>query len=267
LYLTVPWSTNIESASEITFLDVGRGDAFVLRSKEGGTILFDCGGSSENIGEDVIAPYLWHRGITSIDAVILSHSDSDHFCGLPDLLERFRIGAVVVSRFFERNKEGSDFLMDVRNWDIPIVTVVPEQRFETAGISFEVLAPCSDEHFGKTLFDNDTSLILRATAGKARFLLTGDAGEIEIAALLDSGTDISCDVLAVPHHGARNRLLRELVARSGARFAVVSGGYTQGQAVKELDLPHAMLLFTRDRGAITIRYSDSEFNVHTFRGH
>src|SRR5581483_1579382 len=80
---------------EAEVLAVDHGLAVLIRSAEGRATLYDCGKLNDpHVGRRVIAPALWSRGLGRIDQVILSHADSDHYNGLPDLLDRFAVGEV-----------------------------------------------------------------------------------------------------------------------------------------------------------------------------
>ena len=83
---------------DCTFLSVGHGCAVLLELPSGQTMLYDAGRLGwPKGGARVISEFLWHQGLTHLDAVVISHPDADHFNALPELLERFSVGVVYVS--------------------------------------------------------------------------------------------------------------------------------------------------------------------------
>ncbi len=94
---------------ELTVLDVGQGDSLFLSFPRGRTMLVDGGGelgsfhsggmrSGIDVGEDVVSPYLWSRGLKHIDVIALTHAHEDHLGGLPAIFENFRVGEFWVGR-------------------------------------------------------------------------------------------------------------------------------------------------------------------------
>lgn len=93
---------------EITFLDVGQGDGICIQEQKGHGILIDCGSSNrKNIGQNVLAPFLKSRGIHTVDAVFLSHLDSDHVNGVLQLLEDgdgIKIKRIILSAYIPQDE-------------------------------------------------------------------------------------------------------------------------------------------------------------------
>jgi competence protein ComEC len=81
-----------------SFVALGHGTCVVLQIPDGETLLYDAGSSGPpESASQTIAGFLWDRGITRIDGIVLSHADTDHYNGVPGLLERFHVRAVFVS--------------------------------------------------------------------------------------------------------------------------------------------------------------------------
>ena len=77
---------------------MGHGEAIVLELPGGRTVLYDAGRmAAPTACCRSVSGYLWSRGLTHIDAVVLSHADTDHYNAVPELLERFSVGTVYVS--------------------------------------------------------------------------------------------------------------------------------------------------------------------------
>src|SRR5262249_34412743 len=99
LVLLHPFEPSIRRGElEMTAIDVGQGDSILLVFPDGRRLLVDGGGLSSfglrarsnlDIGEDVVAPYLWQRGIRSVDAIAVSHAHEDHIGGLPAIVGAF----------------------------------------------------------------------------------------------------------------------------------------------------------------------------------
>src|SRR5690606_29369757 len=128
---------------------------------------------------DTISRYLWSRGITTIDGILLSHADVDHFNAVPGLLQRFRVGRVFVSpHMFSRSRDPLDRsapeelrrVLEARG--VPIETVMLGDRLQLdASTSAEVLYPDWLGNFGS---DNAHSIVLGIECRGVKVLLPGD---------------------------------------------------------------------------------------------
>jgi competence protein ComEC len=218
----------------VNFLDIGQGDAIVIRSGTK-TILVDGGRG------DRILPLLADRGIRRIDLAVLSHAHPDHCEGLAAVLAQLDVGAILVSprRFhgdcaaalLEAKRAPIRLVHDGDNLslgDLKITAHVAEARFRRAP-------------------ENNASVVLRVTAGGRTFLLTGDI-EKE-AELYLSDLDLRADVLKVAHHGSRSSTSAGLLENVRPRVAVISCGRRN-----LFGHPHAEVLEAlRERGVRTWR--------------
>ena len=108
----------------------------MLDLPSGETLLYDAGEmAAPAAATRTIAGFLWSRGITHVDAVVLSHADVDHYNGLPGVLERFSVGAIYVTpQMFEKHNPAILFLHDaIDRSGVPLREVWSGKRFTAAG--------------------------------------------------------------------------------------------------------------------------------------
>ena len=216
--------------TRMTFLDVGQGDCAIMETAGGCRILIDGGGSRENRfdpGLRIAAPYLWGRGINTIDLAVLSHPHPDHMNGLTSLLRTFAVREVWSSGL-DTDLEGyGDFAGAVREQRIPFRMVRAGDAFRIRDAMIEVLHPpraFAQRSRKPYAAENDRSLVLRIRTGGATYLFPGDIhGEGE-QALLRSSSDLTADVLKVPHHGSRTSSSLAFVDAVRPLAAVISVG-------------------------------------------
>jgi competence protein ComEC len=207
----------------LTVLDVGQGDCLVLRSPRGRTWLIDAGGSfggGFDIGEAVVAPYLWSQGVRELDRLVVTHAHPDHAGGVPSLLRSFAVGEAWegVAPAGDRGYDALDAAL--RQAGVPRRTVWRGLRVWWDGVRIDLLAPPPPARRPlKTR--NDDSVVLTATYGGVTLLLTGDL-ESGGEALLGA---VRADVVKVPHHGSRSSSTPGFVSGLQAASAVISVGY------------------------------------------
>jgi competence protein ComEC len=225
-YLAMPVrGANSDKPLDVTFAAVGHGAAILVELPDGRTILYDAGRLGSPLsGARPIAALLWSRGITHLDAVIVSHADSDHYNALPELLERFSVGGVYVSSvMWNEPTPGVVKLreaLDARQ--IPITELLAGDRLrvgEESRTTLEVLHPPFGGVFGN---DNANSIVLKIDHAGRRVLLTGDLEARGLADLLAEPA-LDCDVLMVPHHGSTRSNPRGLVDWCRPEYVVISG--------------------------------------------
>jgi competence protein ComEC len=246
---------------EADVLAVGHGLAVIVRSPANHTMIYDCGRMGEpRVGRRVIAPALWSRGVQRIDTVVLSHADSDHYNGLPDLIDRFRIGEVLIPPGFggPANPEAIRLLALLKLRKIPIRPLAVGDRVDLGhGVDIEVLHPPRD--WLPTAPDNDRSLVLDLSSVGRHCLLTGDldgAGLPELRALPSR----SIDVFLAPHHGGRSANPRWLYDWARPGRVVVSQRPPRGgsaDALSELEARGIPVMRTWRTGAVRLKWYDA----------
>jgi competence protein ComEC len=280
LLLWHPFAPDIRVGQlELTAIDVGQGDGLLVVFPDGKRMLLDGGGipafgrtsrSQLDIGEDVVAPYLWDRGMRRVDIVALSHAHEDHSGGLAALIADFHPREVWTGV----TPDGPEWEA-VRSKAVAvgakIVSLRSPARFPFGGTTIEVLAPTPDYLPFDTPKNND-SLVMRATFGERAFLLTGDV-EKGVEQVMLYGNELRpTDVLKVAHHGSRTSTTEEFLSAIQPAFAVISAGFENSYGhphptvVERLRGHHAAVLRTDLDGLITIRTDGKRITVETYAG-
>jgi len=249
--------------TEAEVLAVGHGLAVVIQSAEGRTVLYDCGKMGDpHIGRRAIAPALWSRGVRRLDSVILSHADSDHYDGLPDLLDRFEVGVLRVPPGFNSpaNPGARRLVAEARARGVPVGVIAVGDRIDLGGgTTLSALHPARTVRPGST--DNARSVVLEVAEGGRRFLLTGDLEREGLAELMARPRPSpGLEAMLAPHHGGRTSNPRPLYdwARP-ALVAVSQRPPTAGSrdALGPIAEGRFPLLRTWEAGAIRLRWGPS----------
>ena len=217
---------------EVSVLDVGQGDSIFTAFPDGRTMLIDGGGqpgsewvggqrSGLDVGEQVVSPYLWSRGIKHLDVVALTHAHHDHLDGLHSVLQNFRVGELWIGRD-EETHAFEDLLKEARERGVPVVHEVSGSKFDWDGVTGDVLWPADLTPVNEA--SNDDSLVLRLEDGSVRFLLAGDIQKKVEQRLVKENAGITADFLKVPHHGSKTSSTPDFVAAVAPKVVVVSAG-------------------------------------------
>jgi competence protein ComEC len=186
----------------VYFLDVGQGDAAVLRTPRGQWILIDGGpvGDGWDAGRRVVRPFLQQHRVSALAFAVLSHAHADHLGGLATVLEETGAGRVLDPGMLSAEPLYGSFLAELDAREIPWQGADSGLTFAVDSVQFTVLHPRPGwAEWQEDL--NENSLVLLVEYGGFRFLFTGDAGipaEVELA-----GEIGPVDVLKVGHHGSR----------------------------------------------------------------
>ena len=210
---------------EMHVLDVGQGDAILLRSNRGNWVVVDAGRTwkTGDAGRSVIVPYIMSRGGT-VEGLIISHAHADHIGGAASVLRLLRPGVFIDAAFAQGSEVYSRSLHTADSANIEWRRVHPDDVMEFDGALIRFLAP--DSAWTASLNDpNDASTVALIEYGETRFLLMGDAEQSEEGWLLEhSYGDLRADVLKVAHHGSSTSTTDRFLSAVQPTLAIISVG-------------------------------------------
>jgi competence protein ComEC len=238
-----------------TVISVGHGSAVVLELPDGRALLYDAGRLGPPLpASRAIAGYLWSRGRTHLDAVVLSHADADHYNALPSLARQFSIGVVYVSpMMFEKPTAGLDALQGALAAAHTRVEEIwaPDRLKVGSDCTIEVLHPTRRGVLGS---DNANSIVLAIEYAGRRLLLTGDLESPGLDAVL-AEEPYDVDVLLAPHHGSQYSAAPRVAAWCNPEWTIISGADRDGPpAVVAAFQAHGAVLHTAHDGAVQTRF-------------
>ncbi|AQW22281.1 DNA internalization-related competence protein ComEC/Rec2 [Lentilactobacillus curieae] len=214
---------------EVTMIDVGQGDSFLIRRPFNRRVtLIDTGGkvhfgerpwqrqSETYRAERIGINYLKSIGINTVDEILLSHQDADHCGDLPAYMKQLRVKRVVVPIGMNQNPS---FIKRLKKAGTAteLVPVSDKQNCLVGGL--RILHP-----FVAGKGENHDSMVVFGNIGHQRWLFTGDldqAGEIEV---LQRYPNLKVDVLKAGHHGSKTSSAPDFIRTIKPRIALISAG-------------------------------------------
>ena len=257
-------SYNPAKELEVDFLDVGQGDAILIKSPMGQNILIDGGPDNKVIEELGKTLPFWDK---RIDLMVLTHPHDDHVTGLIEVIKRYSVKKILYTGVIHSAPNYLAWLEKIRERKIPLVIIDrPQKVIFGDNCYLEIIYPRKSFLAQETDNLNNSSIVARLVYGQTKFLLMGDA-EMEVEKeLLSSGGDLSAQVLKTGHHGSDTSSNEEFLEAVSPQIAAIQAGkdndfgHPSLRILKRLERADAEVLRTDINGTIKLVSDGKEIN-------
>jgi len=258
----VETETLLENALEVHYIDVGQGDAILIKTPIGENILIDAG---KNSGADELIEYLKEQGVQSFSAVIGTHPHEDHIGGLDRVIDEFEVKSIYMPKIIHTTKTFEDVLDAIERKELKIKTASKGIRIPLNDADALFLAPISEEYEDL----NNYSAVLRFQYGDKVFLFTGDAEAlVEEEILANHSLDLlKAQVLKVGHHGSVTSTSESFLKTVSPAYGIISSkegnsyGHPHDETLELLKNNDVHILRTDIEGTIIIKSDGQNLEI------
>lgn len=247
---------------QVSFINVGQGDAALIQDGNGFDILIDGG---KTVAGPTVVAYLREHAVDNIDIMIASHADTDHIGGLINVLEA---DDIPVKQVIYNGYEGStvtwtNFVNAVHNNGLSLTAAQFPQEFTWGETTAYILNPPSDLVNPDT---NDASVVILLAHGNNKFLFTGDIDSSIESSVVARSTPIAADILKVAHHGSKYSSSSAFLSAVAPSEAVISvGDNTYGHPAEDtqtrLTIAGVRIWRTDQAGTIVVSSNGNSFVI------
>lgn len=207
----------------IYHLDVGQGDCCVVSERDGITVMMDAGsGSVRNVGARRIIPFLQAKGISTLDYIVVSHSDMDHINAIREIISEETVVIRELWIYLEEDDEKMQLLAEeAQSNGILLHEIKKGDRITGKQLTVDVLWPTGEELVSDR---NEASVVALLQCGWYIELFTGDSGELAEQYLISNGLCPKLTCLKAAHHGSKYASTSSFLEHVSPSVAILSAG-------------------------------------------
>jgi competence protein ComEC len=239
---------------EVSFLNVGQGDAILINYQRRYQILIDGGPSGKSVLKELAK--VMPKFDRKIEVVISTHPDRDHFSGLIDVCKKYQVGVVLTN-----GQEIDDEVWRAFRWMLKEKNILTQTVGEGSRVNI-------GKDFGLKIYNpdkielnkrakNDNSIVSRLDYGGNSFLFVGDAGFDAEADMIFDQEDLDVDWLKVGHHGSKSATSKFFLSRVTPQVSIISVGendygHPTVETITRLKENNSKILRTDQQGTIKV---------------
>lgn len=259
-------SATLDDKLHVYFLNVGQGDAILIRTPSHQNILIDGGPSPEqlNLCLGKHLP-LWKH---DIDLIISTQPHSDHIAGLVDVARRYNVSQVIGPDVDYDSSAYNEWRKLLQTSDIKYSTACAGQRISLDNdIHIDILNPQTNRIEGTSSDIDNNGVVLRLVYDDISFLFTADIRQETEQRLIDCGYELDANVLKIAHHGSNTSSSSRFIRAVSPDVAIISVGngnkygHPNAEVIETLDDPE--VLRTDERGTIELISNGKKLWVKT----
>lgn len=248
---------------EVNFIDVGQGDSALLKTPSGQFILVDAGPLDAS---GALLKFLEDRSVQEIEYLVLSHPHADHTGGAREVLYEYKVNNIIMPGVSTGGAGFEKTLAAIsaeKEQGCTVYSAAPGDTYAVDGCSVQVLGPYDIDITNL----NNCSVIVKFSYKDFSALFTGDTEAVAEKKLIENGTDFSCDVLKVSHHGSSEATCRKFLDTAKPLAAFISCGagnvygHPHSEVLSRLDERNIPYFVTAKRGNIGVKSDGAGFIV------
>ena len=267
----IKYRTTHRRGLELTCLSVGHGQAVFIAMPGNKNFLLDAGSLSiKNPGQRIVLPFLNQKGISHLDAIILSHDDIDHLNAVPEIVSQCKVDGIYVNSAFLQNANTfstAGFLRNSLNNCGHQLKLLDDSFQIQQNPKIRFLWPDPNICSGNTISDNDKSLVILFEFAGKKILLCSDIEVFAQSNILSAYPNLKADLIVMPHHGSTRNLLDSFIERLDPHIVIIScsrSRYEKAFRPKE----NVTAFYTPIDGAVTVKIkADGEIVATGFAKH
>lgn len=243
---------------EVHFIDIGQGDAILVRTKNGKNMLIDSGSGKES---HRLIDYLQTQGVQMIDIVIATHPDEDHIGGMAEVIRKFGIGSFYMPNKVHHTMSFEQMISMLKEKKIRVIKANAGETIPFDNDTELLILNPDDRIY---VDNNNYSVVTKLTYKNNSFLFTGDIDAVnEYNLLADFGEQLDADILKLAHHGSSGSSAPEFIRMVSPVAAVAScgAGNSYGHPHDEVCArlkAYGIPLYRTDEQGNIVFYSDGE---------